>query len=78
VLFRSGLGDLSLCLLFNQMEAGSCIGGLALVETFLSLDRAALGFEEWTVTPIILRVCCFYFFFFFQCANRKDQLIDRC
>src|ERR1043165_8539241 len=47
-----GLGDLSLFLLFNQMEAGSCIGGLVLTETFRSLDRTALSFEECTVTPI--------------------------
>ena len=51
---NSGFGDLSLCTLVSQMEKGHCIGGLLLAETIRSLDRAALGFEEWTVTPVIL------------------------
>ena len=41
-----GFGDLSLCLLINQMEVGCCIGGLVLAETLRSLAWAALGFEE--------------------------------
>ncbi|KDP37482.1 hypothetical protein JCGZ_06922 [Jatropha curcas] len=32
-----------------------CIGGIVLAETIRSLDRAALGFDDWTVSPIILQ-----------------------
>ncbi|KDP43371.1 hypothetical protein JCGZ_26471 [Jatropha curcas] len=39
-----------------QMEDMGCIGGIVLVETIRSLDRAALGFDDWTVSPIILQV----------------------
>ena len=53
-----GFGDLSLCPLICQMEAGNCIGGIILAETIRSLDRASLGFANWTVTPIILQVLC--------------------
>jgi len=51
-----GFGDLCLCPMVWQMEDMGCIGGLVLAETIRSLDRAALGFEEWTVSPIILQV----------------------
>ncbi|KDP42361.1 hypothetical protein JCGZ_01937 [Jatropha curcas] len=37
------------------MEDMGCIGGIVLAETIRSLDRAALGFEDWTVSPIILQ-----------------------
>ena len=51
-----------------------------MAETIRSLDRAALGFEEWTVTPIILQVHSFPFSFLYgffpQYSNRKDLLID--
>ncbi|KDP29317.1 hypothetical protein JCGZ_19412 [Jatropha curcas] len=32
-----------------------CIGGIVLAETIRSLDRAALGFDDWTVSPTILQ-----------------------
>ncbi|KDP45965.1 hypothetical protein JCGZ_11868 [Jatropha curcas] len=38
------------------MEDMVCIGGIVLAETIRSLDRAALGFDDWTVSPIILQV----------------------
>ncbi|KDP21735.1 hypothetical protein JCGZ_03579 [Jatropha curcas] len=38
------------------MEDMGCIGGIVLAETIRSLDRAALGFDEWTVSPIILQM----------------------
>ena len=65
---HTGLGDLSLCTLVSQMEKGSCIGGLLLAETIRSLDRAALGFEEWSVNPVILQVCdlCSFFLYCFS------------
>ena len=53
---HTGIGDLSLCTLVSQIDIGHCIGGLLLAETIRSLDRAALGFEEWSVAPIILQV----------------------
>ncbi|KDP22686.1 hypothetical protein JCGZ_02798 [Jatropha curcas] len=37
-------------------EDMGCIGGIVLAETIRSLDRAALGFEDWTVSSIILQV----------------------
>ncbi|KDP23079.1 hypothetical protein JCGZ_01172 [Jatropha curcas] len=37
------------------MEDMGCIGGIVLAETIRSLDRAALGFDNWTVSPIILQ-----------------------
>ena len=58
-----GFGNLALCPLISQMESGQCIGGLVLAETFRSLDRAALGFEEWTVSPVILQVSVIAFLF---------------
>ena len=51
-----GFGDLRLCPMIRQMEDMDCIGGIVLVETIRSLDRAALGFDNWTVSPIILQV----------------------
>ena len=57
-----GFGDLSLCPLLRQMEEGHCIGELLLAETIRSLERAALGFTEWTVTPLILQVFSFSFY----------------
>ncbi|KDP42536.1 hypothetical protein JCGZ_01790 [Jatropha curcas] len=36
-------------------EDMGCIGGIVLAETIRSLDRAALGFDDWTVSPIILQ-----------------------
>ena len=59
-----GFGDLALCPLIDQMESGHCIGGMVLAETIRSLDRAALGFEEWIVTPIILQVLLFFYLFY--------------
>ncbi|KDP29592.1 hypothetical protein JCGZ_19358 [Jatropha curcas] len=50
-----GFGDLRLCPMFRQMEDMGCIGGIVLAETIRSLDRAALGFEDWTVSLIILQ-----------------------
>ncbi|KDP30304.1 hypothetical protein JCGZ_18240 [Jatropha curcas] len=38
------------------MEDMGCIGGIVLAETIRSLDRAALGFDDWTVSPIVLQV----------------------
>ncbi|KDP36007.1 hypothetical protein JCGZ_10466 [Jatropha curcas] len=38
------------------MEDMGCIGGIVLAETIRSLDRAALGFNDWTVSPIVLQV----------------------
>ena len=49
-------GDLKFCPLIRQMEDMGCIGGMVLAETLRSLDRAALGFTDWTVSPIILQV----------------------
>ncbi|KDP36642.1 hypothetical protein JCGZ_07860 [Jatropha curcas] len=40
----------------QQMEDMGCIGGIVLAETIRSLDRAALGFDDWTVSPAILQV----------------------
>src|ERR1043165_5918841 len=54
-----GFGDLRLCPLIRDMEDFECIGGLVLAETLQSLDRAALGFEDWSVSPIILQVTLF-------------------
>ncbi|KDP20304.1 hypothetical protein JCGZ_07855 [Jatropha curcas] len=51
-----GFGDLRLCPMIRQMEDMGCIGGIVLAETIRSPDRAALGFDNWTVTPIILQV----------------------
>ena len=51
-----GFGDLELCPLVQQMEQGHCTGALVLAETIRSLDRTALGFEEWTVSPVFLQV----------------------
>ncbi|KDP26284.1 hypothetical protein JCGZ_22308 [Jatropha curcas] len=50
-----GFGDLRLCPMIRQMEDMGCIGGIVLAETIRSLDRAALGFDEWTVSLIILQ-----------------------
>ncbi|KDP46786.1 hypothetical protein JCGZ_11157 [Jatropha curcas] len=50
-----GFGDLRLCPMVRQMEDMSCIGGIVLAETIKSLDRAALGFDDWTISPIILQ-----------------------
>ncbi|KDP23848.1 hypothetical protein JCGZ_27152 [Jatropha curcas] len=50
-----GFGDLRLCPMVRQMEDMGCIGGIAVAETIRSLDRAALGFDDWTVSPIILQ-----------------------
>ncbi|KDP42357.1 hypothetical protein JCGZ_02872 [Jatropha curcas] len=50
-----GFGDLRLCPMVLQMEDMGCIGGIVLAETIRSLDRAALGFDNWTVSPIILQ-----------------------
>ncbi|KDP24234.1 hypothetical protein JCGZ_26693 [Jatropha curcas] len=44
-----------LCPMVRQMEDMGCIGGIVLAETIRSLDRAALGFDDWTVSPIILQ-----------------------
>ncbi|KDP31500.1 hypothetical protein JCGZ_15420 [Jatropha curcas] len=41
--------------MIRQMEDMGCIGGIVLVETIRSLDRAALGFDNWTVSTIILQ-----------------------
>ncbi|KDP30453.1 hypothetical protein JCGZ_17123 [Jatropha curcas] len=38
------------------MEDMGCIGGIVLAETIRSLDRVALGFDDWTVSLIILQV----------------------
>ena len=54
-----GFGDLRLCPLIRDMEDFQCIWGLVLAETLQSLDRAALGFEDWSVSPIILQVTLF-------------------
>ncbi|KDP20480.1 hypothetical protein JCGZ_05752 [Jatropha curcas] len=43
-----GFGDLRLCPMIRQMEDMVCIGGIVLAETIRSLDRAALGFDDWT------------------------------
>ncbi|KDP36063.1 hypothetical protein JCGZ_10315 [Jatropha curcas] len=51
-----GFGDLRLCPMIRQMEDMGCIDGIVLAETIRSLDRAALGFDDWTVSPIILQV----------------------
>ncbi|KDP24867.1 hypothetical protein JCGZ_25151 [Jatropha curcas] len=51
-----GFGDLRLCPMVRQMEDMGCIGGIVLAKTIRSLDRAALGFEDWTVSPIILQM----------------------
>ncbi|KDP22952.1 hypothetical protein JCGZ_01760 [Jatropha curcas] len=51
-----GFGDLPLCPMVRQMEDMGCIGGIVLAETIRSLDRAALGFDDWTVSPIILQM----------------------
>ncbi|KDP36004.1 hypothetical protein JCGZ_10463 [Jatropha curcas] len=40
---------------YAQMKDMGCIGGIVLAETIRSLDRAALGFDDWTVSPIILQ-----------------------
>src|ERR1043165_706013 len=61
-----GFGHLSLCVLISQMEKAHCIGGLILAETIRCLDRAALGFEEWTVSLIILQVYFSHFLFLFR------------
>ncbi|KDP21707.1 hypothetical protein JCGZ_03658 [Jatropha curcas] len=37
------------------MEDMGCIGGIVLAETIRSLDRAAFGFDNWTVSLIILQ-----------------------
>ncbi|KDP32248.1 hypothetical protein JCGZ_14956 [Jatropha curcas] len=50
-----GFGDLRLCPMVRQIEDMGCIGGIVLAETIRSLDRAALGFDDWTVSPIILQ-----------------------
>ncbi|KDP40406.1 hypothetical protein JCGZ_03756 [Jatropha curcas] len=50
-----GFGDLCLCPMVRHMEDMGCIGGIVLAETIRSLDRAALGFDDWTVSPIILQ-----------------------
>ncbi|KDP39403.1 hypothetical protein JCGZ_03685 [Jatropha curcas] len=53
-----GFGDLRLCPMVRQMEDMSCIGGIVLAETIRSLDRAALGFDDWTkgsITQVWLR-----------------------
>ena len=54
-----GFGDLSLCPLIRDMEDFECVGGPVLAETLQSLDLAALGFEDWSVSPIILQVTLF-------------------
>ncbi|KDP20573.1 hypothetical protein JCGZ_04526 [Jatropha curcas] len=51
-----GFGDLRLCPMVRQMEDMGCIGGIVLAETIRSLDKAALGFDDWTVSPIILQM----------------------
>ncbi|KDP23131.1 hypothetical protein JCGZ_00520 [Jatropha curcas] len=51
-----GFGDLRLCPMIRQMEDMGCIGGIVLAETIRSLDRAALGFDYWTVSPTILQL----------------------
>ncbi|KDP37833.1 hypothetical protein JCGZ_06882 [Jatropha curcas] len=51
-----GFGDLCLCPMVREMEDMGCIGGIVLAETIRSLDRATLGFDDWTVSPIILQV----------------------
>ncbi|KDP21729.1 hypothetical protein JCGZ_03211 [Jatropha curcas] len=56
-----GFGDLRLCPMVQQMEDMGCIGGIVLAETIRSLDRVALGFDEWTVSPIILQDPLFRF-----------------
>ncbi|KDP34276.1 hypothetical protein JCGZ_12845 [Jatropha curcas] len=43
-----GFGDLRLCPMVRQMEDMGCIGGIVLAETIRRLDRAALGFDDWT------------------------------
>ncbi|KDP25949.1 hypothetical protein JCGZ_23003 [Jatropha curcas] len=50
-----GFGDLRLCPMVRQMEDMGCIGRIVLAETIRSLDRAALGFNDWTVSPTILQ-----------------------
>ncbi|KDP43161.1 hypothetical protein JCGZ_00094 [Jatropha curcas] len=50
-----GFGDLHFCPMVRQMEDMGCNGGIVLAETIRSLDRAALGFDDWTVSPIISR-----------------------
>jgi hypothetical protein len=61
-----GFGDLRLCPMVRQMEDMGCIGGIVLAETIRSLDRAALGFEDWTVSPIILQVFLLFLFLIFS------------
>ncbi|KDP31532.1 hypothetical protein JCGZ_15384 [Jatropha curcas] len=51
-----GFGDLRLCPMIHQMEDMGCIDGIVLAETIRSVDRAALGFDNWTVSLIILQV----------------------
>ncbi|KDP35829.1 hypothetical protein JCGZ_10638 [Jatropha curcas] len=51
-----GFGDLRLCPMVRQMEDTGCIGDIVLAETIRSLDRAALGFDDWMVSPIILQM----------------------
>ncbi|KDP21961.1 hypothetical protein JCGZ_03200 [Jatropha curcas] len=51
-----GFGDLRLCPMVRQMEDMGCIGGIVLAKTIRSVDRAALGFNDWTVSPIILQM----------------------
>ncbi|KDP38799.1 hypothetical protein JCGZ_05751 [Jatropha curcas] len=42
---------------FGAMMEKMCplIGDIVLAETIQSIDRAALGFDNWTVSPIILQ-----------------------
>ncbi|KDP22707.1 hypothetical protein JCGZ_01931 [Jatropha curcas] len=43
-----GFRDLRLYPMIREMEDMGCIGGIVLAETIRSLDRAALGFDDWT------------------------------
>jgi len=76
-----GFGDLRLCPMVWQMEDMGCIDGVVLTETIRSLDRAALGFDDWIVSPIILQVffllsyLILLLLFNLFLRNRKDLLL---